>query len=116
MNGLLSHHYPWKSFIIEGVAVLPEFVNSIKIDKKIIPLFLVDEDADRIREVVFKRGLFGPAKSYSDQVKEKEVLWCQEFSKQLKAECEKYNFEYFEVSKNNSDFVKIAKGIEVKIT
>jgi 2-phosphoglycerate kinase len=43
----IDNSYPWKSFIIEGVNILPEFISQIKFDGEIIPLFVVDEDADR---------------------------------------------------------------------
>ncbi len=111
MKNFIENSYPWKSFIMEGVAVLPEFIHKLKTDKKIIPIFLVDEDADRIRSVVYTRGLFGPANTYSDSVKESEIAWCQEFSKQLKGECKKYNYGFIEVSKNEDDIEKVLNHI-----
>lgn len=104
LSVFINDPYPWKSLIVEGVAILPEFVQNLKTDKKVLPLFLVDEDADRMRQVIYTRGLFAGAREYSDSVKEKEVEWCLEFVKQLKVESTKYGFETTEVSKNDSDF------------
>lgn len=109
----INDPYPWKSLIVEGVAILPEFVNNLKTDKKIIPLFLVDEDEDRMRQVIYNRGLFAAAKDYSDSVKEKEVEWCVEFSQQLKEECSKYGLNTIEVNKSDDDFDQIIKLINL---
>lgn len=109
LSVFINDPYPWRSLIVEGVAILPEFVKNLKTDKKVLPFFLVDEDEDRMREVIYNRGLFAAAREYSDSVKEKEIEWCFEFSKQLKTECEKYGFETLEVTKNDSDFDKVIK-------
>ncbi len=111
----IESSYPWKSFILEGVNVLPEFINRISFEGKIIPIFLVDENVDNARKVIFERGLWGPAKSYSDQVKEKEVEWVGEFSKILKEKCLENNFTYFEISKEEKDIEKIIEHIKKEI-
>lgn len=68
---LVKEPYPWKSLIVEGVAVLPHLVvQDFKNNEKVRAVFLVDADADRIKDVVFTRGLWDDAKTYSDSVKE----------------------------------------------
>ncbi len=42
-------------------------------------IILSDRDPDRIRSVVYERGLFGRASEYSDDVKEREVEWVLDF-------------------------------------
>lgn len=96
--------YSWpKGFIIEGVDILPRLIKDLESDELIYPLFIVDENADRIREVVFTRGLWDDADTYSDDVKEKEVEWALLFSHYIKKEAIKYNFPWVEVNKNEDD-------------
>jgi 2-phosphoglycerate kinase len=107
--------YPWTdSYIIEGVAILPHLVShDFKENLEIKPIFLIDENADRIRDVVFNRGLWSSAKSYSDELKEKEVEWVQLFSHKIKNEANKYGYPLIEVSKNDSDFKKVLKVLNI---
>lgn len=96
IQALIENDYVLKSFIVEGVAVLPELVSTLSIKDKIIaPIFLMDEDVGRIHDVVFTRGLWDDADTYPDSVKDKEVAWVQEFNIWLKKECEKYDYPIF---------------------
>src|SRR3989344_6507086 len=74
---LIEDEYPWRSgFVIEGVAILPRLViKDFHNSPYVRAVFLVDEDADRMREVVFNCGLWDDARTYSDDVKEKEIEW-----------------------------------------
>lgn len=107
--------YPWTdSYIIEGVGILPHLVsNDFKENSEIKTVFLVDEDSDRIRDVVFNRGLWDSAKSYSDELKEKEVEWVQLFSHKLKSDANKYNYPLIEVSKKDDDFEKVLNVLNI---
>lgn len=107
--------YPWTdSYIIEGVGILPHLVSKdFNSDKQINVVFLIDEDADRIRHVIFNRGLWDSAKSYPDNVKEKEVEWVKLFNHQIKSEAEKYNFPLVEVSKKNDDLETVLKALKI---
>lgn len=109
VKNFIEDAYPWTgSYIIEGAGILPHLVSrDFKENLEIKPIFLIDEDADRIRDVVFNRGLWSSAKSYSDELKEKEVEWVQLFSHKVKNEASKYEYSLIEVSKKDSDFEKI---------
>ena len=114
-KGWIQYHYPWNSFILEGVNIIPEFVELVLkeqwFDGKVIPIFLVDQDEDRIRDVVFNRGLWGPAKSYSDSVKEKEFEWVSIFANKVIQDSRKHGYPIFEVDKTDSEFLKILEYI-----
>lgn len=93
VKALIEGDYVWGSMIIEGVAILPHLVSEIiKMEPVLKPIFLVDEDEERIHDTVFTRGLWDDADKYPDSVKEKEVEWVKEFNHYLIEECEKYNF------------------------
>jgi 2-phosphoglycerate kinase len=103
-RALIGDGYPWDSFIIEGIAIEPHLIaKDLSGDSRIKTVFLVDEDEDRIRDVVFNRGLWGSAETYSDEVKGREVDWVKLYSQDLKREAEKYNFSCVEVSKDKDD-------------
>lgn len=93
-KAFIESDYNWKSFIIEGVAILPKLANGVvdKKDKKIIPIFLLDSNRKRVRETIFTRGLWDNADTYPDNVKEKEVEWVFEFNKMITTEAKKYDF------------------------
>lgn len=105
---LIETDYVWKNFIIEGVAILPIFVNKIlKKDVNILPIFLVDNNVERIRNTVFTRGLWDDAKSYPDSVKEKEVEWVLEFNKYISEECKKFGYIVIEIGDRDKTYEKI---------
>ena len=109
----IEDEYPWHGrFIVEGVHILPHLVaQDFGDDRDIRAVFLVDEDADRIREVVFSRGLWDDAKAYPDDVKEKEVEWSLAFGRALKAEAERYGFPCIEVTRNPDDVEAVLRAL-----
>lgn len=83
----------WDSFIIEGVAILPGFI--VKKDflgKQLKPFFILDDNKERIREVIYGRGLWASAKKYSDDLKPKEIEWVIAFNSWLENELKKYDY------------------------
>ena len=105
IQGLVSNTYNWvDGYVIEGVNVLPRYVAPIiKDNPRIKPVFLIDLDRDRMREVVYTRGLFDDADTYSDHVKDKEVEWAMMFAQELQAEAEKHGLPVLHVSKTDQD-------------
>jgi len=98
----------WEGKIIEGVAVLPYLVNALKAEVPSISSFFIYEDReDRIREVIFKRGLWDSADKYSDTLKEKEVQWVILFNEFIKAEAAKYNFPLIKYQDDGSHVKEI---------
>jgi 2-phosphoglycerate kinase len=112
---LIEEDYTWtKGFVIEGVNLLPHLITQdFKDNANIKSVFLIDEDADRIRDVVFNRGLWDAAKSYSDDVKEKEVEWVTLFSHQIRIEAEKHKFPLVEVSKTDEDLQAVLRALNI---
>ena len=112
----IEDDYTWKEgFVIESVNILPHLIAKDFAGKKYIKsVFLVDEDADRIRQVVFTRGLWDDAHTYSDDVKEKEVEWALLFSHKIREEAEKYNYPWIEVKKNtDADLSAVLKALGI---
>ena len=106
VSALIETDYVWGSYIIEGVAITPNLIKEfVKKRKDIRVLFLIDENIDRVRETIFKRGLWDSAEKYPDNVKEKEVEWVVEFNNFIKREAKKYGFSVVSVG-NREDYLK----------
>jgi 2-phosphoglycerate kinase len=102
-KAIIEHNYVWDSFIIEGVAILPNLVNKLSVkNKKIIPIFLVNQSVDQIHKVVFERGLWDDANKYPDSVKDKEVEWVRLFNDYIIKEAKKYGYPVINISDNKN--------------
>ncbi|VVB80042.1 2-phosphoglycerate kinase [uncultured archaeon] len=110
VKALIETDYPWDSFIIEGIAILPHLIKNLKSHKEVKVLFLVDENKERIRKTIFTRGLWDDADKYPDSVKEKEVDWVVEFNKYIKEEAKKYNLPIVEI-KDQKGYLKEVKKL-----
>jgi len=111
VKALIETDYVWESFIIEGVAILPQLVNKLNVkDKEIISIFLIDSNKDRIRKTIFTRGLWDDADKYSNKLKEKEVDWVIEFNKFLQSETKKHGLKVLDIG-NQKDYLKEIKNI-----
>ena len=98
VKAIIDTDYVWKDYIIEGVAIIPELVKRIDISKhNIKPIFLIDENEERVKEVVYKRGLWDKADTYSDNVKEIEVQWVSLFNEYIKSEAKKYGYDTYNI-------------------
>ncbi|HEY4496730.1 MAG TPA: AAA family ATPase [Candidatus Paceibacterota bacterium] len=108
---MIKDAYIWKSFIIEGTSILPNLVNKkFGKDKHIKPIFIINNNEDHIRKVVYTRGLWTDADKYSDSVKEKEVEWVKYFNNWIKNEAKKYKLPYIE---NTSKKDAIKKALKI---
>src|SRR3989344_1069370 len=109
VKALIETDYVWSSYIIEGIAIIPNLIHNLVKKKKIKAVFLIDENIDRVRKTVFTRGLWDEARKYPDSVKEKEVEWVIEFNEFIKKEAKKYGFPV--VSVDRRDYIKKIKAL-----
>lgn len=92
----------WSSFIIEGIAILPHLIQqSFKNNPSVKPLFLFSNDKERIKEVIYKRGVWASAHTYSDEVKPIEVEWTTLFNEWIQTEAKKYGYPTYEVKEKD---------------
>lgn len=112
VRAFVEKNYNWPSFIVEGVAVLPHLVQrDLSADPRVLPYFMSSKDENQIREVVYKRGLWADAKSYSDELKPKEIAWVQEFNKWLAKEVKQHSYPSF----TTGDIDGMGKDIRSKL-
>lgn len=109
----VEHDWVWKKgCVIEGVSILPPLIHEIdanKCDVKVV--FLSDSNHDRIRHVVYNRGLYDDAKLYSDNVKDKEIKWVKLFDKKLREDASNAGYSVIEMSKDKSDIEKVLSAL-----
>ena len=109
---LLKNLKPKQSIIIEGVGILPKQTHEImKKNKNIKALFLTQDNEEKIRKVIYKRGLWDYAHKYPDSGKEKEVLWVIEFNRYINKEAKKYNLPLINSITEGNHLDKIKKII-----
>lgn len=106
---MINNDWTWRDgFIIEGVNILPKLVAHEQAKRdNIQAVFLSDTDESRTKEVIFKRGLWGKADSYSDELKEQELEWVKVFDKIIRKDAEEYHQTILEVSKSDEDISNI---------
>lgn len=114
VKGLIEHDYVWKTFIIEGVAILPSLVKELDLSKaEILPIFLIDEDRERVKNVVYTRGLWDDAKTYSDDVKGVEVEWAMLFGDYLYKEVTKFGYKPYLIGNRDVFFDGLMAEVKV---
>lgn len=116
VSKLIRDDYTWpQGFVIEGVGILPHLIaRDCNGNPNVKPVFIGDENEDRVRKVVYTRGLWDDAKTYSDDVKEREVEWAILFSKMLKQEAEKHGYPWVELEKNVGDLNRVLQALGFK--
>lgn len=101
-----------KGCVIEGVSIIPKLVAERYNDKpEVKAIFLSDNNDERIRDVVFSRGLFTHPEKYGSEIKEKEVEWVKVFDDIIRQEAVRYNFPIVEVGKDSSDIEKVIAAL-----
>ena len=94
--------------VVEGVGILPSLVSEI--DQAVFDvsvLFLSDIDHDRVKNVVYTRGLFDKAKNYGDHVKDKEIDWVKLFDEKVRKDAEAHGYPIIDIKKDNTDFARV---------
>jgi len=110
---LIEGDYVWKDFIIEGSAIMPLQVNKLMSRKKNVKaIFLFNDDKEKIRKVIFNRGLWDEAKNYSDKVKEIEVKWVMLCNNWIKKEAQRYGLPLYEYSRDNEGVNRIIRLVK----
>lgn len=113
IKALLAHDAWSDGCVIEGVNIVPKLmVEDYPNKEHVTSLFLLDLNEERMREVVYTRGLYAKANTYSDGVKPLEVEWAMLFAKKLKLEAIKYKQPWVEMSKTEEDFQRVLQAID----
>jgi 2-phosphoglycerate kinase len=93
LPAFLAANDHWDQCIVEGISVLPELVRAAPLDPSVHAtraVFVVDDDPARVRRVVYERGVWDDAASYSDDVKPVEVAWVRLFARWVTASARRH--------------------------
>ncbi len=100
IRAVIGSKLPWERLVIEGIAITPESVLSLRQDfpkLHIEATFLFDDNAQRITQRIHERGLWGPAGTYPDYIKDQEVEWVVAYNDFYKTEAKKHNFSLLHI-------------------
>lgn len=116
IKAFIEEDYTWDDgFVIEGVNILPHLVaKDFSQDDDISAVFVVDHDIERMRKVIYERGLWDDADKYPDSLKEKEVEWVTLFNQRLEDEAKRHDYPLIEVHKNSDDVNRIISVLSAK--
>ena len=113
IEALIKGDYWWDDhgYIIEGIAILPILIykNFPNIPKNINPIFLINNDRKKIKEVIYKRGLWADADKYPDELKDLEVEWVFTFNNWLEQEAKKYKYPTINLKGKNITTSEVKK-------
>lgn len=95
----LSKVNKFKTTIIEGIAITPEFVHYLQRTNnfQIKPIFLYMNDTRKIEKRLYKRGLWDNAETYDDKYKKIELEVLIDFNSWFISEAKKYHFQVDEI-------------------
>lgn len=83
-------------FILEGIALTPEYMNSLPSSFPNISFefkVLLNNDENEIRRRIYKRGLWDDPSDYPDWIKEREVKWVLYGNEWFEEEARKFNIQ-----------------------
>jgi len=87
----------------KGTAIMPKLVSNLNSKQfNILPIFLIDENRDRVREVNYTRGFWVDASTYSDKVKDLEVEWAIFFDQYIDRESKTYGHKVCQIGKRET--------------
>ncbi|MCA9376746.1 hypothetical protein H6763_01130 [Candidatus Nomurabacteria bacterium] len=104
LDTFLEIGFGFQNIALEGIAITPEYVSKLRNSDKhdIRYLFLIDEDAQRIRNRINTRGLYDDGDKYPDWIKDIEVEWVIMYNEYYKTECMKYGLEIHNIDEIDS--------------
>ncbi|MBL7142330.1 MAG: hypothetical protein ISS83_01510 [Candidatus Pacebacteria bacterium] len=103
VKSFIKSDYNWESYIIEGVAILPNLVSKdFSRNKSIKAIFVLNDNKKELENRIFKFGLWDDAGKYPDRLKPKELEWVIQFNLWLKGESKKYKYPAIEIEKGRS--------------
>ena len=109
VEAIIRTDYNWDLFIVEGVAVLPDLIKKEYLGNKIKPIFVLTDNKEKIKKVIYERGLWTAAEKYSDDLKNKEIEWVVAFNDWLETELKKYDYPAIRCSDKEFDIGEVKK-------
>lgn len=107
IKSFIINNNDWDFYIVEGISIHPKNISELQLlNFEIFPIFLIDNDKDRIKNILYSRWLWDKADKYQDWVKEIELEYLIKTNLYYKQELEKLYLPYFEVQVDRDITVK----------
>lgn len=115
IKALLEHDYTWpRGFVVEGVNLLPHLIaRDFQAGGGVKAVFATDADPQRMRAVIFNRGIWDDAGRYPDAVKEKELAWVQRYDAWLQEQALAHGFPVVALRKDGRDLGRILEALKL---
>ena len=96
IKSFVEHNKDWDFYVMEWISFHPEFIWELDFkDVKIIPIFLIDKNSDRIKSILKTRWLWWK----NTETKKIEAEYLKIANEYYLNEAKKYNFKYFILDK-----------------
>jgi 2-phosphoglycerate kinase len=115
IRALIERDYTWpQGFVVEGVNLLPHLIRRDFGDSADIrAVFVTEAEPERMREVIFTRGIWDDAGRYPDSVKEKELAWVIQVDAWLKDQAPAHGFPVVALRKDAGDLGRILEALKL---
>jgi 2-phosphoglycerate kinase len=114
IKALIERDYTWpQGFVVEGVNLLPHLIRRDFVGAADIRcVFVTETEPERMREVVFTRGIWDDAGRYPDSVKEKELAWVLQYDAWLRDQALAHEFPVVALHKDGNDLGRILEALK----
>ena len=102
VSNIIDNSKDGESFIIEGVAILPEKAAILERQKNNVKaIILINSDPELIRNTIYSRGLGGSPNLFSEELRRKQMKWVDASNKRYEQEALKHGLEVFDIADPN---------------
>lgn len=104
VKALVDRPFPWeKGGVIEGTGILPELVaRYLKENPNIKVIFLVQEDKNKIAEIISERSKLPWIKTKSEEQKKQKTEMLTDFNKKIVDEAKRFEFPFIVAHSENT--------------
>ena len=115
IEALIERDYTWpQGCVVEGVNLLPLLIaRDLAGVADVRAVFATESRPERMREVIFTRGIWDEAGRYPDSVKEKELAWVLAYDAWLRDQAQAHGFPVVALSKDGDDLGRILQALKL---
>jgi 2-phosphoglycerate kinase len=114
IKALIERDYTWpQGFVVEGVNLLPHLIARDFTAADVRSVFVTEARPERMRAVIFTRGIWDEAGRYPDSVKDKEFAWVLAYDAWLKDQARRHGFPVVALEKDDKDLGRILEALKL---
>jgi 2-phosphoglycerate kinase len=115
IKALIERDYTWpQGFVVEGVNLLPHLIaRDFPGAADVRAVVVTETEPERMREVIFTRGIWDEAGRYPDSVKNKEFAWVLQLDAWFKDQALAHGFPVVALHKDDKDLGRILEALKI---